>query len=166
MYPNTFNSQACRQVASSILSIEPPGMSPALLTRMSMSEASLTRRAISSPLRRSVTWVAAVIRTRLPRRCRSMDFSLLLDGVSEEGRRKWIGGMQPRSTLHCSVAPRRRLVHCRASRIGGAIVPASHKEVLDEQQEAISDRGHPRRRHRQGSDARGPARHRDGGEKA
>src|SRR5207249_8628261 len=58
-------------------------------------------------------------------------FFSLAGWVSEEGRRKWIGGMRPRSTLHCSVAPRRRLVHCRASSIGGAIVPASHKEVLD-----------------------------------
>src|SRR6201988_2812721 len=96
---------------------------------------------------------APVIRTRLPRRCRSMGFSLLLDGVSAEGRRKWIGGI-PRGQ-HCTAALRRGEVWfiAGASSIGGAHGPASHKEVLDEQQEAVSDRGHPRRRDRQGGDA-------------
>src|SRR5262245_33471757 len=132
-------------------------MSTALLTRMSMSEASFTSRAMSSGLRRSVTWVAAsiwccersrsasafnwsplraasrrwqpssakasaaaapmpleapVIRTRLPRRCRSMDF-LSCWTVRRRDGGNGIEGMQPRSTLHCSVAPRRSLVHCR-----------------------------------------------------
>src|SRR5690349_2861115 len=64
-------------------------------------------------------------------------FSLLLDGTSKEGRRKWIGGMRPRQ--HCTAALHRGEVWfiAGASRIGGAGVPASHKEVLDEQQEAI-----------------------------
>src|SRR4029078_4598112 len=45
--------------ASSILSIEPPGMSPALLTRMSMSAASLARFARSSGLRTYTPWAVA-----------------------------------------------------------------------------------------------------------
>ena len=82
--------------------------------------------------------------------------------VDEIGRRS----ARPRSTLHCSVAPACSLVHCRAIQL--AVFPASNlspKESQDEQ-ENISDRGHSRRRHRQGSGPGRPARARGGREKA
>ena len=51
------------------------------------------------------------------------------------------------------------------SGISGA-ASVSRKSLDEQRKEDISDRGHSRRRHRQGSDAGGAARHRGGGEKA
>src|ERR1700739_3448238 len=69
------------------------------------------------------------------------------------------------STLHCSVAPWRSLVHCNPFQ--STALPARPEGTIDEQREkAISDRGHSRRRYRQGSGAGGLARAGGGGEKA
>src|SRR5438309_11087758 len=144
-------------------------MSPALLTRMSISPASLASLAMSSPLRRSTTWAVApiwcaerkrsvrafscsplraasmtsqpssakasaaaapmpldapVIRTRLPRRCRSM-------GVT---RRRGTGiksvGGRPRHGQHCSAA-----LHCRRV---WSIAVRSKRRRLPEQSRTFS----------------------------
>ena len=81
-----------------------------------------------------------------------------------------LGGRPPRrSTLHCSVAPRTKFGplqsgstrrHCRHG------TEPSRKFSMSNAKKAIPDRGHSRRRHRQGSGAGGPARAGDGREKA
>src|SRR4051794_16065884 len=48
MNPNTFRSQPARKAASSIANRLPPGMAPALLTRMSIAPAASATRSISA----------------------------------------------------------------------------------------------------------------------
>src|SRR5882757_9869689 len=186
-------------------------MSPALLTRMSMSEASFASLAMSAGFRRSTTcavasiWCAErsrsvsafnwsplraasrrwqpssakdsaaaapmpfeapVIRTRLPRKCRSIEL-LACWGKSDEEAPLPSAARPQSSTLHCSVASRRSLVHCNPVKKAPPAAPQDPEDRFDEPiKKTIPDRGHSRRRHRQGSDAGGAARHRDGGEKA
>ena len=73
----------------------------------------------------------------------------------------------PRSTLHCSVAPPPKFgpLQCGSNK---AALPAWQvtRKFSMSSKKAIPDRGHSRRRHRQGSDAGGPARAGGSGEKA
>src|SRR5689334_11771803 len=80
MKPKTFSSQAWRHFASSTDSIVPPGMSPALLIRMSTPAHSSARRRSAAPSRRSTECVftsppsprAACVRRSLSRAARWM----------------------------------------------------------------------------------------------
>src|SRR5690242_4538520 len=57
MKPNTLSSQAWRHFASSTVSIVPPGMSPALFTRISTASHSFASWRRAAPSRRSTLWV-------------------------------------------------------------------------------------------------------------
>src|SRR6266568_2348846 len=106
---------------------------------------------------------APVMRTRLPRRCRSMGYLAGYGGGRSELELGAGGGQ------HCTAALRWIGVWFIASPSYGGAEPRPNrcKEPLDEQRkETIPDRGHPRRRDRQGSHAGGTARHRAGCEAA
>src|SRR5215471_12587933 len=108
---------------------------------------------------------APVIKTVLPRRCRSMGCSFRL----REGWGGLTGKIVRRHVAQVNIAVQR----CARVKFGSLQTRSTdarsglcEESINEQRKKTIPDRGHSRRWHRQGSDAGGPSRRRGGGEKA